>query len=190
MGWNVRKSWTYWKVTKKGGKQKFSEWAPLVGKMFAHPVRVFWRYLEAPSSHIRNKSKNILEQKQFWEWAPLVGKMFAHPVGVFWGYLEAPSSHIRTKTKTSMFILILFKTPDKPPWRLICYINGWYLVYTPAGLRIVGFAELRIATDAPPADYTSFLWARVHGCTRCNGCDTSNGCRKHTGLSHPMSKNW
>ena len=38
---------------KKSGKNKFSEWAPLVGEMFPHLVGVFWCYLEAPSSHIR-----------------------------------------------------------------------------------------------------------------------------------------
>ena len=54
MGCNVRKRWTSRKVTKKVEKLKLSPWACLVGKMFPHLVRVFWRYLEAPSSHIRN----------------------------------------------------------------------------------------------------------------------------------------
>ena len=41
------------KCRKQVENTKFSEWAPLVGEMFAHLVRVFWRYLGAPSSDIR-----------------------------------------------------------------------------------------------------------------------------------------
>ena len=52
MGW--------WPKSQKMVEQnKFWEWAPLVGKMFAHPVGVFRRYLEAPSSHIRSKIKCV-----------------------------------------------------------------------------------------------------------------------------------
>ena len=37
----------------KSKKNKFSEWFCLVGKMIAHPGRVFLSYLEGHSSHIR-----------------------------------------------------------------------------------------------------------------------------------------
>ncbi len=40
-----------WRKGKQKNK-KFSEWDPLVGKLLVDLVGVFWRYLEAPSSHI------------------------------------------------------------------------------------------------------------------------------------------
>ena len=60
MDCNVRKSWKSRKVSNKVEKWKLSPWAGLVWKMFPHLGRVFWRYLGAPSSHIWNKSTNMI----------------------------------------------------------------------------------------------------------------------------------
>ena len=50
-------------------KKKFSEWDGLVGKLLVDLVRVFWRYLEAPSSHIRQKIVFTVFVDQIYEYS-------------------------------------------------------------------------------------------------------------------------